>query len=92
MTVVRDEEAVNNLKVLHILLVFSFKERFIFYLFKFCIRRAKFKKKAQPDDWSGLDVYFLGMDSLSQMTYRRKLPKTVKYLEEVMGSVVLNGW
>lgn len=39
-----------------------------------------------------LNVYFLGFDSLSQMSFRRKLPKTVKFLEETLGSVVLNGY
>ncbi|CAI5447479.1 unnamed protein product [Caenorhabditis angaria] len=39
-----------------------------------------------------LNVYFLGFDSLSQMSFRRKLPNTVKFLEETMESVVLNGY
>ncbi|CAI2352335.1 unnamed protein product [Caenorhabditis sp. 36 PRJEB53466] len=38
------------------------------------------------------NVYFLGFDSLSQMSFRRKLPKTVKFLEETLGSTVLNGY
>lgn len=75
----------------------------------------------KPSDWSGLDVYFIGMnifleflarniqhifvfirkrrqhyifigfDSLSQMSFRRKLPKTVKYIEEEFDAVVLDG-
>ncbi|CAJ0601293.1 unnamed protein product [Cylicocyclus nassatus] len=43
-------------------------------------------------DGSGLNVYFLGFDSLSQMSFRRKLPKSVKVLEEVFDAVVLNGY
>ena len=46
----------------------------------------------KPNDWSGLNVHFLGFDSLSQMSFRRNLPKSVEYLEKVMGSVVLNGY
>ncbi|VDK68396.1 unnamed protein product [Onchocerca ochengi] len=47
------------------------------------------KKSSQ---WSGLDVYFIGFDSLSQMSFRRKLPKTVKFIEEELDAVVLNGY
>ncbi|KAK6111077.1 hypothetical protein QQG55_42215 [Brugia pahangi] len=47
--------------------------------------------KKSPD-WSGLDVYFIGFDSLSQMSFRRKLPKTVKYIEEEFDAVVLDGY
>ena len=32
-----------------------------------------------------------GYDSLSQMTFRRKLPETVKFLEDELGAVILNG-
>ncbi|VDM11989.1 unnamed protein product [Wuchereria bancrofti] len=46
----------------------------------------------KPSDWSGLDVYFIGFDSLSQMSFRRKLPKTVKYIEEEFDAVVLDGY
>jgi len=38
-----------------------------------------------------LNVYMLSFDSLSQMSFRRNLPKTVKFIEEEIGSVVLNG-
>ncbi|PIO56346.1 hypothetical protein TELCIR_22255, partial [Teladorsagia circumcincta] len=41
-------------------------------------------------DSSGLNVFFLGFDSLSHMSFRRKLPKTVDVLEKYIGSVVLN--
>lgn len=40
---------------------------------------------------NNIDVYFLGFDSLSHMSFRRKLKKTVKVLEETIGSFVLNG-
>ncbi|KJH41424.1 hypothetical protein DICVIV_12604 [Dictyocaulus viviparus] len=51
------------------------------------------KKEARTNlDNSGLNVYFLGFDSLSQMSFRRKLPKTVKVLEETLKSVILNGY
>ncbi|VDL67162.1 unnamed protein product [Nippostrongylus brasiliensis] len=43
-------------------------------------------------DGAGLNVFFLGFDSLSQMSFRRKLPKTVQLLEGTLGSVVLNGY
>uniref|UniRef100_A0A158Q6Z7 Uncharacterized protein n=1 Tax=Elaeophora elaphi TaxID=1147741 RepID=A0A158Q6Z7_9BILA len=46
----------------------------------------------KPAKWSGLDVYFIGFDSLSQMSFRRKLPKTVKYIEEELDAVVLDGY
>ena len=42
-------------------------------------------------DSSGLSVYFLIFDSLSQMSFRRNLPLSVKVLEETSGAVVLNG-
>uniref|UniRef100_A0A914ZF39 Uncharacterized protein n=1 Tax=Parascaris univalens TaxID=6257 RepID=A0A914ZF39_PARUN len=44
----------------------------------------------RPNDWSGLDVYFIGFDSLSQMSFRRKLPLTVKFVEQELGAVVLD--
>lgn len=57
---------------------------------KEAIERARSATK--PKDWSGLSVYILGFDSLSQMATRRSLPKTVRYLEEAMQAVVLNGY
>ncbi|PAV74960.1 hypothetical protein WR25_10174 [Diploscapter pachys] len=53
------------------------------------------KKKLEDkksDNPNVLDVYFLGFDSLSQMSFRRKLKKTVTVLEDIIGSVVLNGY
>ncbi|VDM72817.1 unnamed protein product [Strongylus vulgaris] len=46
----------------------------------------------RSSDGSGLNVYFLGFDSLSQMSFRRKLPKSVQVIEETLGAVVLNGY
>ena len=51
-------------------------------------KKLEDKKSNNPNV---LDVYFLGFDSLSQMSFRRKLKKTVKVLEDIIGSVVLNG-
>ena len=56
---------------------------------KAAIERAR--NATKPKDWSGLSVYILGFDSLSQMATRRSLPRTVKYLEDAMQAVVLNG-
>lgn len=50
------------------------------------------KDSTVPLDNSGLNVFFLGFDSLSQMSFRRKLPKTVEVLEKTLGSIVLNGY
>jgi hypothetical protein len=44
------------------------------------------------DNWSGLNVFFLGFDSLSQQAFRRNLPFTVEYLEKEMEAVVLQGY
>ncbi|CAL2038842.1 unnamed protein product [Caenorhabditis brenneri] len=53
------------------------------------VERAKRLREAEKKKYN---VYILGFDSLSQMSFRRKLPKTVKFLEENLGSVVLNGY
>lgn len=55
-------------------------------------RIDELSKAKRPSNWSGLDVYFIGFDSLSQMSFRRKLPKTVKFVEDVLEAVVLNGY
>uniref|UniRef100_A0A183CHQ4 DUF229 domain-containing protein n=1 Tax=Globodera pallida TaxID=36090 RepID=A0A183CHQ4_GLOPA len=39
-----------------------------------------------------LNVYILSFDSLSQMSFRRNLPKTTAFLENEMKSVVFNGY
>ncbi|CAD5227841.1 unnamed protein product [Bursaphelenchus xylophilus] len=65
-------------------------------LFMNMVPRQKFIEKSkdvQPaEDWSGLNVFFMGFDSLSQQAYRRSLPKTVEFLEKELGSVVLDGY
>src|SRR4051794_12688433 len=47
---------------------------------------------APPSTAAPMDVYILSFDSLSQMAFRRSLPKTVEFLEAKMGSIVLNGF
>ncbi|KAE9553335.1 hypothetical protein FO519_003448 [Halicephalobus sp. NKZ332] len=54
------------------------------------IQRSATSKR--PKNWSGLSVYWFSLDSMSQMAYRRSLPKTVEFLEKKMGAVVLNGY
>ena len=49
-------------------------------------------KSQRPKNWSGLSVYWFSLDSMSQMAYRRSLPKTVEFLEKKMGAIVLNGY
>ncbi len=58
---------------------------------KATIERVKQAAKSRSKLWSGLDVYFLGFDSLSRMTFQRKLPKTYRYLTQNMEAVVLEG-
>lgn len=55
-------------------------------------RARKMRKEQADPEKKPYNVYFLGFDSLSQMSFRRKLPQTVKFLEETLGSVVLNGY
>lgn len=66
------------------------------HLYMNFVPKSEFIDKAQSashtSDWSGLNLLFLGFDSLSQQAFRRNLPLTVDYLEEEMGSVVLNGY
>uniref|UniRef100_A0A7E4VT59 Uncharacterized protein n=1 Tax=Panagrellus redivivus TaxID=6233 RepID=A0A7E4VT59_PANRE len=50
------------------------------------------KSAKRSSKWSGLSVYWFSFDSLSQQAFRRLLPKTIDYLENVMGSVVMNGY
>ncbi|PIC31689.1 hypothetical protein B9Z55_012303 [Caenorhabditis nigoni] len=56
--------------------------------------RARKMRRAEETnaEKKAYNVYFLGFDSLSQMSFRRKLPKTVDFLENTLGSVVLNGY
>lgn len=55
------------------------------------LEQLKAAESSRSKDWSGLNVYILGFDSLSQMSFRRNLPLTVEYLEKVMGSSIVNG-
>ena len=50
------------------------------------------KKTRTVGSGLGLDVLILGFDSLSHMTYRRKLAKTYKYFTENLKGIVLNGY
>ncbi|KAK6194415.1 hypothetical protein SNE40_000052 [Patella caerulea] len=48
--------------------------------------------KTKPGKFSTkMNVLFFGLDSMSQLSFRRKLPKTMKYLQELK-SVTLNGY
>ncbi len=40
----------------------------------------------------GLNVYLLGLDSVSRMTFLRSLPKTYRFLTEKLKAVVLKGY
>jgi hypothetical protein len=51
----------------------------------------KAEKIQRSSTWSGLSVYWFSFDSLSQMAFRRLLPKTVEYLEKQLGAITLNG-
>ena len=39
-----------------------------------------------------MNVLIFAMDSMSHLTYQRKLPKTYEYIQRKLGSVVLNGY
>uniref|UniRef100_A0AC34G724 Uncharacterized protein n=1 Tax=Panagrolaimus sp. ES5 TaxID=591445 RepID=A0AC34G724_9BILA len=52
----------------------------------------KSKEIERPSTWTGLSVYWFSFDSLSQMAFRRLLPKTVEYLEKKLEAVTLNGY
>lgn len=45
-----------------------------------------------PKDALGLSVIMWGMDSISRNNFMRKLPRTYKFLTEVLGSLVLEGY
>uniref|UniRef100_A0A0N4Z9Q6 Type I phosphodiesterase / nucleotide pyrophosphatase family protein n=1 Tax=Parastrongyloides trichosuri TaxID=131310 RepID=A0A0N4Z9Q6_PARTI len=44
------------------------------------------------NDNEKLNVHIISYDSLSQMAFRRLLPKTVRYFEDEMNGIVLNGY
>jgi hypothetical protein len=50
------------------------------------LRRIK-----KPADWSGLNVYIIGFDSLSRLTFQRKMRQSFKYLTEQLDAVFLEG-
>lgn len=53
------------------------------------------KKKSllkPPEDSMKLNILIFGLDSLSRLHYTRKLPKTYKYLTEVLNATVLKGY
>lgn len=40
----------------------------------------------------GMNVLIFGLESMSHLSYQRKLPKTYAYLQEVLGSVTMKGY
>lgn len=54
------------------------------------IERSKTKKPAK--NALNLNVYMFGFDSLSRMTFIRKMPKTYKYLTANLNGIVLEGY
>ncbi|CAL1293248.1 unnamed protein product [Larinioides sclopetarius] len=54
------------------------------------VERAKSRKP--PPDAMKLNVLMFGLDSMSRLHYMRKLPKTYKYLTEVLKASVLKGY
>jgi hypothetical protein len=50
------------------------------------------QRKANVTSGLGMDVLIIGMDSLSHMTYIRKMKKTHKYFTEKLGGIALDGY
>ncbi|XP_074658024.1 uncharacterized protein LOC141910994 isoform X2 [Tubulanus polymorphus] len=48
--------------------------------------------KPLPADSLGMDILMFGFDSVSRMTWMRKLPLTFDYLKNQLGAVVLEGY
>uniref|UniRef100_A0A0K0DV12 Sulfatase N-terminal domain-containing protein n=1 Tax=Strongyloides stercoralis TaxID=6248 RepID=A0A0K0DV12_STRER len=61
------------------------------YFMRAIVNKENIKKLDKRSD-EKLNVHIISYDSLSQMAFRRLLPKTVKYFEEIMEGVVLNGY
>ncbi|CEF69499.1 Protein of unknown function DUF229 family and Alkaline-phosphatase-like, core domain-containing protein [Strongyloides ratti] len=62
---------------------------------KYFMRSIVFKEnieKLNKKMDQNLNVHIISYDSLSQMAFRRLLPKTVKYFEDTMKGVILNGY
>ncbi|GIX73717.1 uncharacterized protein CEXT_20841 [Caerostris extrusa] len=57
---------------------------------KTAVDRAQSRKP--PPDAMNLNVLMFGLDSMSRLHYKRKLPKTYKYLKEVLKASVLKGY
>ncbi|XP_071085114.1 uncharacterized protein [Haliotis cracherodii] len=53
------------------------------------ITKAK-AKMTKPS--SNMNILILAMDSMSQLSYQRKLPLTYRYLKEELGATVLDGY
>ena len=52
----------------------------------------RFKNMKLRHDGDTLNILMFGFDSMSRMTYMRNLPKSYKYLTEVLGATVLEGY
>lgn len=55
------------------------------------MNRVGWYPKLLPPDALKMNVLIFGFDSLSRNTFIRKLPKSYKYLTEVLGAQVLEG-
>ncbi|XP_069105006.1 uncharacterized protein [Argopecten irradians] len=53
---------------------------------------SKLKVKAKKSKSMGLNVLMLGFDSVSRMTWLRKLPKSRQYFREALGGIELEGY
>lgn len=50
------------------------------------------KNSKSPENGLGLNVYMMGFDSISRMTFMRKLPKTFDYITSKLNGIVLEGY
>ena len=50
------------------------------------------KLKTVKSQETPLNVLMIGLDSMSHMSYQRKLPMTYKFLRDKLGAVILNGY
>ncbi|WAR28886.1 hypothetical protein MAR_014590 [Mya arenaria] len=54
---------------------------------------SRIKKLSPKTDFQTRpNVLMFGLDSMSHLSWQRKLPKTYRYLKDVLGSVVLDGY
>ena len=56
------------------------------------INKIMKKLKTVKSQTTPLNILMIGLDSMSHMSYQRKLPKTYKFLREELGAVVLNSY